>query len=357
MTIDTPLGAVPHVRPAHLSAEVPTSIQELTRYLPSTSECLELHPLYTDDVSNKDPRITLSAYDATNDYPWSTQVVHLDEDYMVVNKPESVLVNNGVDGQPDIDKVTTGYWKQVHGMDVRYRNCHQIDFTTSGILVLALHRRAAESIGRLFERRQISKSYLAILRGHVISSASGQPVRVTFPIGKDLDSGRVKMKAFTADDELRALAQHEAERQDQIKSDYKRVKELKAQLKATATTLPDGMVNNIAQDRPLAQPAETHIYPMLHTYLSESLPVTLALLKPITGRRHQLRVHSKAIGHPILGDWTYEEEHERETSLGRMWLHAWEIEGEIKGERFHWMTRVPWETDMDRVEDIAIEHR
>jgi len=284
------------------------------------------------------------------------QVVHLDDDYMVVNKPESVLINNGVDGQPDIDKVTTGYWKQLHGRELRYRNCHQIDFTTSGLVVLALHRKAAENMGRLFEGRQLSKSYLAILRGHVVPPAPGRPVLVTFPIGKDLTSGRVKMKAFTTDDEMRALAQHETDRQDRIKSDYKRVKELKAQLKSNTSDLPKASVTHIAQDRPLAQPAETHIYPMLHTYLSESLPVTLALMKPITGRRHQLRVHSKAIGHPILGDWTYEEAHERETSLGRMWLHSWEIQGEIKGEGFHWMTRVPWETDVDGIEEIQINH-
>src|SRR4051812_38900446 len=128
MTIDSELGTVRHVRPPHLSSQVPNSVEELRRYLPSTSECLELHPLYAGDVTNKDPRIALSAYDATNDYRWSMQVVHLDDDYMVVNKPESVLINNGVDGQPDIDKVTTGYWKQLHGRELRYRNCHQIDF-------------------------------------------------------------------------------------------------------------------------------------------------------------------------------------------------------------------------------------
>mmetsp|Transcript_27891 Transcript_27891/g.43535 ORF Transcript_27891/g.43535 Transcript_27891/m.43535 type:complete len:103 (+) Transcript_27891:1607-1915(+) len=34
-------------------------------------------------------------------------------------------------------------------------------------------------------------------------------------------------------------------------------------------------------------------------------PVSLVLLEPLTGRRHQLRVHMLALGHPIVGDATY----------------------------------------------------
>ena len=37
----------------------------------------------------------------------------------------------------------------------------------------------------------------------------------------------------------------------------------------------------------------------------KGLPVTKVLLQPKTGRRHQLRVHCLALGHPILGDYTY----------------------------------------------------
>ena len=46
--------------------------------------------------------------------------------------------------------------------------------------------------------------------------------------------------------------------------------------------------------------------------------VTKVLLKPITGRRHQLRVHCLAIGHPILGDYTYDND----KISHRMYLHA-----------------------------------
>eukprot|EP00293_Proteomonas_sulcata_P001840 CAMPEP_0184325814 /NCGR_PEP_ID=MMETSP1049-20130417/142230_1 /TAXON_ID=77928 /ORGANISM="Proteomonas sulcata, Strain CCMP704" /LENGTH=141 /DNA_ID=CAMNT_0026647973 /DNA_START=1862 /DNA_END=2287 /DNA_ORIENTATION=- len=48
-------------------------------------------------------------------------------------------------------------------------------------------------------------------------------------------------------------------------------------------------------------------------------PVSLVLLEPLTGRRHQLRVHMLALGHPIVGDATYT----RDFQSPRMMLHAW----------------------------------
>jgi 23S rRNA-/tRNA-specific pseudouridylate synthase len=53
-------------------------------------------------------------------------------------------------------------------------------------------------------------------------------------------------------------------------------------------------------------------------------PVTKVLYKPLTGRRHQLRIHSLAIGHPIVGDYTYNTWHRQQTSnnTARMMLHA-----------------------------------
>lgn len=52
-------------------------------------------------------------------------------------------------------------------------------------------------------------------------------------------------------------------------------------------------------------------------------PASLLLLRPLTGRRHQLRVHCCAIGHPIVGDATYCPGMDDEP---RMYLHAWKLE-------------------------------
>jgi 23S rRNA-/tRNA-specific pseudouridylate synthase len=52
-------------------------------------------------------------------------------------------------------------------------------------------------------------------------------------------------------------------------------------------------------------------------------PVTKVLLMPVTGRRHQLRVHMAALGHPIVGDCTYLP---ADDDKPRMMLHAWRLQ-------------------------------
>ncbi|KAL3226596.1 hypothetical protein MRX96_024800 [Rhipicephalus microplus] len=52
-------------------------------------------------------------------------------------------------------------------------------------------------------------------------------------------------------------------------------------------------------------------------------PATQAVLKPVTGRRHQLRVHCATLGHPVVGDTTYGDASAAVHS--RMYLHAWRL--------------------------------
>lgn len=53
-------------------------------------------------------------------------------------------------------------------------------------------------------------------------------------------------------------------------------------------------------------------------------PVTKVLLRPLTGRRHQLRLHLSHHGFPIVGDVTYGRD-ESEDKATRMMLHAWRL--------------------------------
>lgn len=61
----------------------------------------------------------------------------------------------------------------------------------------------------------------------------------------------------------------------------------------------------------------------------KTIPVTLVNLSPISGRRHQLRVHLRYIGHPIVGDYNYEEKY---TDTFRMMLHAHQIVLPLPGQ-------------------------
>lgn len=57
------------------------------------------------------------------------------------------------------------------------------------------------------------------------------------------------------------------------------------------------------------------------------------MLLPKTGRRHQLRMHCLAIGHPIVGDCCYASESFNPSSADRMMLHAFSLKIPIQGWR------------------------
>ena len=59
---------------------------------------------------------------------------------------------------------------------------------------------------------------------------------------------------------------------------------------------------------------------VLERGLYRNRPATKLLLCPVTGRRHQLRVHCHHLGHTIVGDFTYSDR--RDVLSPRMFLHA-----------------------------------
>ncbi|NXC64427.1 RUSD1 protein, partial [Aleadryas rufinucha] len=92
-------------------------------------------------------------------------------------------------------------------------------------------------------------------------------------------------------------------------------------------------------------------------------PVTKVLLQPLTGRTHQLRVHCSAIGHPIVGDFTYSQR--QDSNPYRMMLHAYYLRIPTGKELIEVCAPDPFVTTMDsnwvpqhvtqRLEDIIQE--
>ena len=70
-----------------------------------------------------------------------------------------------------------------------------------------------------------------------------------------------------------------------------------------------------------ARKAETELMVLGRgTFKNDGFPATTVLLKPLTGRRHQLRVHCSSIGHTIVGDYVYSGK--KDLNPRRMFLHA-----------------------------------
>ena len=151
---------------------------------------------------------------------------------------------------------------------------HRIDFGTSGILVVGLNKEVTAHIGKQFQARTTSKAYTAILSGK-LSNISGV---IDFPVAKDK---------------------------------------------------PNFPLMKICSET--GKPAETHYRIIEEVNEFDSTRVEFF---PITGRTHQLRIHSQAIGHPILGCDLYATDEAFHMS-NRLMLHASTIEFDhpIGGER------------------------
>tara|TARA_B110000503_G_scaffold11168_3_gene15210 strand:+ start:15914 stop:16576 length:663 start_codon:yes stop_codon:yes gene_type:complete len=140
---------------------------------------------------------------------------------------------------------------------------HRLDLDTSGIMAIPLNKPTHAHISRQFQERQVQKTYHAIVYGVVVP-----------------DEGEVDLP-ITCDWERRPL-------------------------------------QKICYDRGRA--AFTHF-----EVLSRQVDRSRLLLKPVTGRSHQLRIHMRELGHPILGCDMYAHA----TALGmadRLMLHASTLE-------------------------------
>lgn len=137
---------------------------------------------------------------------------------------------------------------------------HRLDMATSGILLFGKHRDAEVAMSKLFQARKVEKNYIALVQGKL----EGE--------------GHIEVPLIT-----------DWEKRPRQKVDFETGK--------TAKTLYRALQYDVHQK------------------------ISRILLKPITGRSHQLRVHMAHIGHPITGDKLYHPNPEN-SPLRRMALHA-----------------------------------
>lgn len=198
------------------------------------------------------------------------KILHVSPHFIVVNKPPDVVINTCYPHQYPITVETM--LKQSHPELVdptvvhSFRFCHRLDFSTSGVLCIALTKQSGRAAYHAFNSRRAQKYYVAVVEGHLKEDR----LLIDCPIGNDSRDGH-KHKMCTADKEY------------------------------------------------CASPREslTKLLVLQRGVLNGQL-ATKVLLRPITGRRHQLRLHCEVVGHPVAGDFTYGGDR----TLHRMLLHA-----------------------------------
>lgn len=176
-------------------------------------------------------------------------ILYQDEMLVAVHKPPGLLVHRS-----DIDRRETRFALQLvrDQLGRRVYPAHRLDKGTSGILLFAFDAQANRHLAGQFERGEVGKTYLAVVRGWPPESGHIDHPLVPDPDGYGLRPGGGEPQS--------AL------------TDYQRLATIE---------LPD------AVDR----------YPTSR--------YALVALYPRTGRRHQLRRHMKHIAHPIIGDATH----------------------------------------------------
>lgn len=91
----------------------------------------------------------------------SIDIVMQDDDLIVVNKPAGLLTVPGRNGGVALREVIA----RAAGIEDFLLLVHRLDRQTSGLLLLAKHKDAQRHLQTQFEKRQIHKEYLAIVRG------------------------------------------------------------------------------------------------------------------------------------------------------------------------------------------------
>ena len=190
-------------------------------------------------------------------------VPHSKEEILVLHEDEDLLLVR----KPDLLLTIPGRHPLnrdclISRLQVRYPGAsivHRLDLDTSGIMVVPLNRPAHAHISRQFQQRRVEKTYHAIVYG-VVAEDAGE---VELPIACDW-----------------------ANRPRQV----------------------------ICHDRGKAALTRYEV-------LERGPDRTRLLLRPVTGRSHQLRIHMRELGHPILGCDLYAHDRAR-AMAGRLMLHA-----------------------------------
>ena len=195
--------------------------------------------------------------------PFKAHIIFQDEYLVVADKPHFMPVTPG--GQYVQQSLLVQLKQQLNLPDLS--PIHRIDRETAGLVLFSVRAQDRNVYQELFRLRQVEKTYEAIA-----GVPESSPLRLEFPLTHK--SKMMESKQFF---KMRELVAEEMAENDPLNSEtwIDCVERIKASDSAVQTN--------------------TSPPPALARYV----------LKPVTGQRHQLRVHMNALGLPLVGDQFY----------------------------------------------------
>ena len=187
-------------------------------------------------------------------------IVYEDDDIIVINKPAGLPIHPSLNHYEDSLANGLAYYYEAQDKPFIFRCANRLDKNTSGLTVIAKHLVSGNILSTMVKNREFHREYYAIVRGH-LNEPEGT---IDAPIGRVDDSIITRQVDF--------------ENGERAVTHYKVIDEKKG-----------------------------------HSLISIHLE---------TGRTHQIRVHFKYIGHPLIGDHLYNPDFEYMT---RQALHSHKI--------------------------------
>lgn len=211
-------------------------------------------------------------------------IVYEDEDIVVVNKPAGMPVHPSLNNYENSLANGLMYYYQEQGKPFIFRCTNRLDRDTSGLTVVAKHMVSSSILSSMGMRHEITREYLAIVR-EALNPSEGT---IDAPIGR------------------------------------------------TGSSLIERKIDFENGER-----AVTH-YRVVEEQNGHSL-ISLILE---TGRTHQIRVHMKYIGHPLVGDYLYNPDMEY---IDRQALHSHRLSftHPVTGEKMEFTAPLP--ADMRKI--------
>lgn len=212
------------------------------------------------------------------------EIVEKNKDFIVINKPLGISVHpNDHEHENTVVNWALAYYPQIRDVgesSFRPGIVHRLDKDTSGLLIIALNQNSFVFFKKLFATRKIEKTYQALCWG-LFAKKEGQ---IQTLIGKS-----------------------------------------KANPTKQATSANPGKLIN---------PKESLT---IYRLLDKGNQMSLVEAMPITGRKHQIRIHLQSISHPIVGDKLYctKDFDQKNMQHERLMLHCKKLVFEYKdGKKF-----------------------